>query len=470
MTKKIAIHWFRQDLRLADNPSLQAAAAHGQVLPIYILDDHNAGDNVIGGAGRWWLHHSLNALNQSLDGQLRVFCGDAQKIILNLCQRHSITAVFWNRCYEPWRMQRDQELKSHLTAQNIEAKSFNGSLLWEPWEIQKADGTPYKVFTPFYQKGCLHNGPKIRTPQGAPQSLPCAPGNFSEASLDSLKLLPKIPWDKQLEPHWEIGETGAQKALEQFAQTGIAHYKSGRDFPAKAHVSKLSPRLHWGELSPQQIWHRIQFTGDNENVAHFTRELGWREFSYSLLYHNPELPRKNLQSKFDRFPWQKNPDHLRRWQTGTTGYPIVDAGMRELWQTGYMHNRVRMIVGSFLVKNLRLHWHHGQSWFWDCLVDADLANNSASWQWIAGCGADAAPYFRIFNPITQGETFDPSGTYTRRYLPELANLPDRNLFKPWLTPTDILARAGIVLGRDYPKPIVDLKTSREQALAAFKGL
>ena len=462
------IHWFRQDLRLADNPSLTHAAENGQVLPVYILDDMNAGEHQMGGASRWWLHYSLTDLNKNLDGKLAIFAGDPQQILLELAERHNVSAVCWNRCYEPWRIERDKQIKAELKSKGIEVKSFNGSLLWEPWEPLKKDGTPYRVFTPFYRKGCLDQPPP-RLPLPKPSDMSLVADEKS-LGVDRLNLLPKIRWDKQLEPHWQIGEAGAFARMESFVADGLDNYKDGRNFPAGNNVSRLSPHLHFGEISPNQVWYGAKKHPADRNLDHFHSELGWREFSHSLLYHFPALPRKNLQAKFDRFPWRDNAEYLDRWQRGQTGYPIVDAGMRELWQTGSVHNRVRMIVGSFLVKNLLLHWHHGEKWFWDCLVDADLANNSASWQWIAGCGADAAPYFRIFNPVTQGHKFDPEGDYTRRFVPELKNLPKKYLYSPWEAPADLLADAGVVLGKTYPEPVVDLKPSRERALEAFASL
>ena len=468
MTKKIAIHWFRQDLRLSDNPALTKAAEHEAVLPIYILDDDNAGNHVMGGASRWWLHHSLKALNASLGNKLSVYHGNPQTILDDLLTRFDVEAVYWNRCYEPWRIHRDTLIKENLKTRGIEAYTFNGLLLWEPWTIKKDDGTPYKVFTPFFRKGCL-NAEQPRSPLSTPKNTNYGddPGHIG---IDALDLLPKIPWDKQLEPHWDIGEEGARKRFETFVDEGLSFYKEGRNLPAKPYVSRLSPHLHFGEISANQLWHTVRSLGDDKHIGHFCSELGWREFSYSQLYHNPELPRRNLQSKFDAFPWVDNAENLRAWQRGQTGIPMVDAGMRELWQTGYMHNRVRMIVGSFLVKNLQLHWHHGERWFWDTLIDADLANNSASWQWVAGCGADAAPYFRIFNPVTQGQKFDPDGEYVRQYIPEIASLPNKYLFNPWEAPELILTEAGIELGSTYPHPVVDLKQSRESALIAFQSL
>ena len=465
----IVIHWFRQDLRLADNPALCEASRIGEVLPIYILDHGSAGEHKMGGASLWWLYHALKSLDKSLGGKLSIYEGNPQEILETLNDRYSIKAVTWNRCYEPWRIQRDKEVKSFLKNKGVEVISCNGSLLWEPWEVLKSDQTPYKVFTPYYRKGCLNSGVP-RKPLSKPKSLKLFEDTENKTLLDDLKLLPKIPWDKKMIPYWKIGEDGAQKCLNKFLKVGIQNYKEGRNFPAKEYVSRLSPYLHFGEISPNQIWNKTKALRDDNNVDHFCSELGWREFSYSLLYYNPDLPRKNLQEKFDKFPWVEDEGKLKAWQRGLTGYPIVDAGMRELWETGYMHNRVRMIVGSFLVKNLRLHWVHGEKWFWDCLVDADLANNSASWQWIAGCGADAAPYFRIFNPVTQGQKFDPEGVYTRLYIPELKKLPDKYLFSPWEAPAPVLEYAGVELGKNYPKPIVDLKVSREAALDAFKSL
>ena len=468
MTQDIAIHWFRQDLRLEDNPAFTEAAKHAKVLPIYILDDENAGDYARGAASRVWLHHSLDALNKSLGGKLAVYKGDALEILKGLISRHNITAVYWNRCYEPWRIKRDGKIKESLKENDVNVESMNGSLLWEPWDVKKNDGEPYKVFTPFYRKGCM-GADKPRQPLDAPEKVNYQSDDES-VSINSLDLLPNISWDKPLTKHWDISEKGAHEKFDDFLEDGLAHYKEGRNLPDKPYVSRMSPYLHFGLVSPNQLWYKVRAKGNNENIDHFCSELGWREFSYTQLYYNPDLPKKNLQKKFDKFPWRQSKDLLEAWQKGQTGVPMVDAGMRQLWQTGYMHNRVRMIVGSFLVKNLRLHWHSGERWFWDTLVDADLANNSASWQWIAGCGADAAPYFRIFNCVTQGQKFDPDGGYVREFVPEIADLPNKYLFNPWEAPESVLKEAGIELGKTYPKPIVDLKKSREEALEAFKSL
>jgi len=468
------IAWFRQDLRLDDNPALRAAAGHGgPVLPLYVLDDVNAGEWAMGAASRWWLHESLASLDIALDGSLHLLRGDAAKLVPELARSVGATAVYWNRCYEPWRIERDARIKRALQAEGIAVRSYNGSLLFEPQVIAKSDGTPYRVFTPFYRKGCLEAGPPPRKPQPPPEAC-----TFCRADggldLDELGLLPEIRWYRHMADAWTPGERGASERLQRFLAEGIGNYREGRNRPDLSFVSRLSPHLHFGEISPNTVWHAARALERDDDVAadvdHFLSELGWREFSNNLLYHWPELPRQNLQRKFNRFPWRDDDDALRRWQRGMTGYPIVDAGMRELWQTGYMHNRVRMIVGSFLVKNLLLHWHHGEDWFWDTLVDADLANNSASWQWIAGCGADAAPYFRIFNPVTQGQKFDPNGAYVRRYVPELKALPDRYVHNPWDAPAGVLEAAGIVPGDSYPGPIVDLKATRERALDAFRSL
>ena len=470
MDNPINILWFRQDLRLQDNLALTAAAqdSDATILPIYILDDENSHESKMGSASRVWLHHSLNSLNRSLDGKLSVYYGDAHTILNHLVKQYQVNGIYWNRCYEPWRVARDTNIKKDLLEQGICVNSFNASLLWEPWEIFKNDGTAYKVFTPFYRRGCLNAKPP-REPLKAQFNLNLHHDSQSMA-INALNLLPKISWDKPIMSGWEIGEQAASNKLDNFLDEGILNYKEFRNYPAKSGISRLSPHLHFGEISPNQIWYAATMRGDNDNIDCFCSELAWREFSYSLLYYNNNLPTQNLQAKFDNFPWNSNSDTLLAWQHGQTGIPIVDAGMRELWHTGFMHNRVRMIVGSFLVKNLLLHWQHGERWFWECLFDADLASNSASWQWVAGCGADAAPYFRIFNPITQGQKFDTDGIYTRRFVPELANMPDKYLFNPWEASAEILANAGVELGKTYPFPIVNLANSRDRALAAFKSL
>lgn len=470
MKKGTAIHWFRQDLRLSDNPALDSAAQYETLIPIYILDEVNSGEFKMGAASKWWLHQSLTKLNESLDGKLLVYQGNPHEILNKLIEEQEVSYVTWNRCYEPWRIDRDKEIKRNFEDKNVAVESFSASLLWEPWTISKDDGTPYRVFTPFYKKGCL-NSEEPRLPAGKVDLSNLYSEDLSSDSITDLNLLPTIKWYKSFEEEWNPGEIGAEQNLNSFLDSGLLNYKEGRNFPSQEFVSRLSPHLHFGEISPNEVWYRAKtkegISGIEKSLAHFHSELGWREFSYYLLYHFPDLPNKNFQEKFDIFPWQENEEFLALWQKGNTGYPIVDAGMRELWQTGYMHNRLRMIVGSFLVKNLLIDWRFGERWFWDCLVDADLASNSASWQWVAGSGADAAPYFRIFNPITQGLKFDPEGEYTKKYVPELRDLPNKYLFSPWDAPENILADAGIELGKNYPKPMVDLKLSRETALEAF---
>jgi deoxyribodipyrimidine photo-lyase len=379
----IAIHWFRQDLRLSDNPSLIAATKHNNVLPIYILDEKNADNFEMGATSKWWLESSLRSLSNSLDGKLSIYKGNPIDILKDIIFRLDIDAIYWNRCYEPWRINRDKEIKEYLCAQNIKTASFNGSLLWEPWDIKNNSDRPYGVFTPFYKKGCLQ-ADHPRKPLLAPKNQQYIFDSKKSMQLQNLDLLPDYPWYKKFRKHWLIGEQGASLRLDNFIKESLSYYKKGRNIPSKSYISRISPHLHFGEISPNQVWHRIRNEQNDENSDHFCSELGWREFSYNQLFYHPDLPTKNLQSKFDKFPWVVNDQHLEAWKKGQTGVPMVDAGMRELWETGYMHNRSRMIVGSFLVKNLRIHWNYGERWFWDTLVDADLANNSAGWQWVSG--------------------------------------------------------------------------------------
>ena len=464
-----AIYWFRQDLRLQDNPALSHACQnHAQVYAIYIFDNHNPGDYSLGAASKWWLHQSLESLGSGLCDKLNFYSGDPLAILQELVEKHGITAIYWNRVYEPWQIERDTKIKEYFSSQGLEVKSYNASMLWEPWQVQKNDGTPYKVFTPFYRKGCLESAPP-REPLAKPENPHFAKAEDS-LKLKQLNLLPTKNWYRKFEAHWEVSEQAAHAQFKKFIAKSLHNYKDGRNLPAKSFVSGLSPYIHFGQISVHFLWHKIQQLQQDDNTDCFCSELGWREFSHSLLFYNRNLPKKNLQMKFDNFPWHKNASHLKAWQLGKTGIPMVDAGMRELWQTGYMHNRARMIVGSFLVKNLRISWREGERWFWDCLVDADLANNAASWQWVAGCGADAAPYFRIFNPVAQGQKFDPEGQYIRKFIPEIAALPNKYLFYPWEAPQAILDAANLKLGEDYPLPIVDLKASREEALRAFQSL
>ena len=465
--------WFRQDLRIADNPALHEAARLGRVVPVFVLEDSvlSGETHPLGGASRWWLHHSLEALAAKLGG-LVLRRGDARLEIPKLAQETGASAVFWNRCYDSHAIERDSQIKADLKDAGLEARSFNASLLFEPWELKTGAGGPFKVFSPFWRAALTNS---VQPPLPVPEQIDLAPLPETDA-LKDWQLLPKRPnWAKGFEPLWQPGEAGARSRLDTFLDTGLAGYKDLRNRPDLPNVSRLSPHLHFGEISPRQIWHRAKALSDRESAYSndadkFLAEIGWREFSYHLLYHFPELPRRNWKPAFDAYPWRTSETDLRAWQRGKTGYPIVDAGMRELWQTGYMHNRVRMIVASFLVKHLRLHWHHGEAWFRDTLVDADLASNSASWQWVAGSGADAAPYFRIFNPMSQGVKFDPDGTYVRAWVPELKDLPTAQLHAPFNAPADELKRAGVKLGETYPLPIVDHIAARNAALAGYEAV
>ena len=472
MNENVSLYWIRQDLRLHDNPALIESVKNGPIIPIYILDDVNSDDHKIGQAGRVWLHQSLKELDKEFQNKLIFAKGNPEEILVKICQLESIKKIYWNRVYEPWVISRDKKIKTNLKKLKIDSYSYNSSLLWEPWDILKDDKTNYKVFTPYFRRGCL-NSTEPRRPFEKPKIIDYVEvKNFKSLKIDELNLLPRHNWKNKIMESWSIGEKAATTRLNQFINNELDGYKEGRNFPNKKNVSRLSPHLHWGEISPNTVWHAVKDLNQmglkhQQDTDVFLSEIGWREFSNYLLYYYPELPKKNLQTKFDNFPWIDNSELLLAWKTGQTGFPIVDAGMRELWSTGYMHNRLRMIVGSFLVKNLLTHWHEGEKWFWDCLVDADLASNSASWQWVAGCGADAAPYFRIFNPVTQGIKFDPNGEYTRKYVPELKLVPNKYLFNPWEAPYGILEKAGVELGKNYPKPIVEIKSSRQTALDAF---
>jgi deoxyribodipyrimidine photo-lyase len=477
MAEAPAIHWFRQDLRLRDNPALNAAIATGRpVLPLYILDDETPNRWRMGGASSWWLHHSLTSLAadlKKLGAQLCLRSGRADVVLADLVRETAAASLHWNRCYEPHAIARDTSIKKSLTENGIAAESYNGALLAEPWTVRTKQDGPFKVFTPFW------NAIRERTPERptlAPESLRSAVARSDR--LEDWKLLPARPdWASGLHETWRPGENGAVAQLARFAKSALKTYDTDRDRPALPHTSRMSPYLHWGELSPRQIWHGIAAGAQSHGlsihdgpVGTYLRELGWREFTHHLLYHWPALPEQPWREEFERFPWRDDEPGLKSWQRGLTGYPIVDAGMRELWHSGWMHNRVRMIAASFLIKDLLIPWQCGEEWFWDTLVDADLAQNATSWQWVAGSGADAAPYFRIFNPVLQGEKFDPEGLYVRRWLPELARLPNDFIHKPWLAPTETLHAAGIELGRDYPAPILDHGAARDRALAALKSM
>lgn len=465
-----SIVWFRSDLRIKDNPALNAAAKRGNpIICIYILEKDG---RCRGGASKWWLHQSLSALEQSLapiGGTLILRSGDPEQVISDVISETSASAVYWNRRYDSDGMETDAALKTTLKACGITVDSFKANVLFEPWEIEKLSGGFYKVYTP-YKRACLARGVS-RGPLAAPKAIHTLKSIKSDP-LESWNLTPNSPdWSRPMAESWNPGEAGAAERLMSFLHDGgIDGYKLNRNLPAIEGTSRLSPHLAFGEISPYQIWALAtspDIEAPTQDLETFLSEILWREFSYQLLYYNPKLANKNFQPRFNTFPWKSNTELLPNWQQGNTGYPIVDAGMRQLWQTGWMHNRVRMVVGSFLVKHLLLDWRLGEKWFWDTLVDADPASNAASWQWIAGSGADAAPYFRIFNPMMQGDKFDKAGKYIRMYVPELENMPDKYLNAPWEAPEHVLKSASVKLGVTYPKPIVDHAVARQNALAAF---
>jgi deoxyribodipyrimidine photo-lyase len=473
--------WFRDDHRLSGNPALNAAAASGApVLCFYILDRTSEGLRPPGGAARWWLHGSLESLDASLrcaGSSLALFEGPASSIIDRIVEETGASAVFWNRRYSAAEIRLDGAIKQRLTDRGVRVRSFNGRLLHEPWDIQNQSGRSYQVFTPYLRAVMARSVP---APLPAPERLRA--GAWPAATLDSavalkdLKLKPTRPnWALGLADRWEKGEAVAQEKLARFLEDGLRGYATGRDLPAQPRTSRLSPHLRFGEISPRQVWHAVVARragehGLEQDAEKFLAELVWRDFCCQLLHDHPHLPTAPHDKRFERFPWIAEAPSLSAWQKGRTGYPIVDAGMRQLWQTGWMHNRVRMIAASFLVKHLLADWRHGEAWFWDTLVDADAGNNAFSWQWIAGSGPDSAPFHRIFNPVSQGEKFDPEGDYVRAFIPELAGLPHAFIHKPWEAPADVLASAGIMLGKDYPAPVVPHGAARERALAAFRSL
>jgi deoxyribodipyrimidine photo-lyase len=464
-----ALVWFRTDLRLRDNPALRAALETDGPVRAVFVHERDEGIRAVTGAARWWLHHSLNALAQDLarlDIRLEVVEGKSAELIPALAERHAVAAVFWNRRYAPGERDVDAGIKSALK-DRVRVESFAAHLLAEPWEIETGQGKPFSVYTPFW---------RALRQRDIAQPAPMPRARKPDAKARRVDTAYREPhWAKKLAPYWSIGEAGALAALDNFLDGDVVGYPEGRDRPALAATSRLSPHLRFGEIGPRQVWHAAKAhaarVGRHEGaIDKFLSELGWREFNYHQLYHRPDIAKIAMQPRYDGMNWRRAGAELTRWQRGETGFPIVDAGLRELWETGYMHNRVRMLVGSLLAKNLLIDWREGERWFWDCLCDADVANNPGNWQWVAGSGLDASPYFRVFNPVVQGERFDAAGDYVRRWVPELEKLPDAFVHKPFAAPDDVLKAAGVVLGQNYPEPVCDLKATRARALEAVKGL
>ena len=471
------IVWFRHDLRLADNAALTAAVAEGRpLLGVYVLDE--TGSRPAGGAGRWWLHHSLQVLDGAMrtrGASLLLLRGKAEAGLGDLAAAIGANAVHWTAGNEPAAAEQERRVAAALERSGIAAHVHGGGLLALPGSITTRAGGPVKVFARFWQTLRERGAPSPARP--APKRLPPPPAGVPGGmALAELGLLPSGPdWAGGLRDHWhdgrDVGEAAAQARLDGFLDGGLADYATGRDYPARPAVSGLSAHLRWGEIGPCQVWHAaLARHGWTRQTEAFLRELAWREFAYHLLHHFPDLTTTPLDARFAAFPWQHDAALQQAWRRGRTGYPLVDAGMRELWRTGVMHNRVRMVAASFLVKHLLQPWQDGEAWFWDTLVDADPANNPVNWQWVAGCGADAAPFFRIFNPVLQGEKFDPEGAYVRRWVPELAALPDKHVHAPWTALEAVLWKAQVRLGETYPLPIVDHAAARARALAAFRAL
>ncbi len=476
---KTTVVWFYNDLRLSDNPALFEACQRGAVIPLFIYAPEELGDRAPGGASRWWLHHSLSALNKSLQGLgARLFilrASSSLKALESVLAQTGADAVFWNCRYDPVRRRLDEVIERTLKERGFVVRTFPSYLLHDPETFRGESGRPYLVFTRFWKR--LRREILVPEPLPSPRVVPLPPTAAKLAHLtvplESLNLISRTAWDTGIQATWTPGEAGARRRLEWFLSNALEQYPERRDRPDLDATSRLSPHLHYGEITPRQIWHAVLRHSQGRwtrSAEHFLRELGWREFAYHILYHYPQTLTEPLRREFRSFPWSEEPssEHLSAWQRGQTGIPIVDAGMRQLWHTGWMHNRVRMIVASWLTKNLLIHWRLGESWFWDTLVDADPANNVFGWQWTAGCGADAAPYYRIFNPVLQGRKFDPIGAYVRQWVPELANLPTDYIHAPWEAPPDVLRRAGVELGKTYPLPQVESEESRQRALEVFK--
>jgi deoxyribodipyrimidine photo-lyase len=475
---RTAIVWFRNDLRLADNPALSAAlAAAERVLPVYVHAPEEAAPWAPGAASRWWLHHSLAALDAALrerGAALIVVRGPTRQVLPALAARAGAGAVYWNRVYEPTLAARDRAVSDALCADGRAVESFPGNLLVEPWTVSTQAQEPFRVFTPFW-RACQTRLASAPPPLAAPRAIRSGTPLPASVPIAALGLLPRSRWDAGLAARFTPGENGAARRLAAFVEEAIADYAELRDRPGRPGTSRLSPHLHFGELSPRQALAAARSralapgpAGRARGTESFVRELLWREFAHHVFHHFPHTATEPLDPRFATHAWRTDPAALAAWQQGRTGIPLVDAGMRELWHSGWMHNRVRMIVASLLTKNLGLPWLEGARWFHDTLVDADLASNTLGWQWTAGCGADAAPYYRIFNPVLQSERFDTDRAYLRTWLPELAALPDEWIHRPAAAPAAVRAAAGVELGRTYPAPIVDLTASRERALGAWQ--
>lgn len=463
------ILWFRRDLRLDDNAALTQACQSGHpVICVYIREPAGEANFPMGGAQEWWLHHSLQALGADLEkkgNRLILASGHAKSVLTRLAKETGATCLFYNRHYD--RDTIDQKIVTALKDDGIEVKRFRGQLLHDPETMRTGSGGAYRVYTPFWR--ALEKDGEPREPLDAPGKIP-APARLPETeTLTAWKLLPQKPnWASEFSDLWSPGEKGAYAQLKRFIAKPVQSYKSDRDVPALSEAtSLLSPHLAFGEISPARVWFATRDLHATEDVIHFRKEVVWREFCYHLLVEFPKLAEENWNGRFDGFPWQFNETFWQSWIKGQTGYPIVDAGMRQLWRHGYMHNRVRMIAASFLIKDLMIDWRKGEKWFRDTLLDADPASNAANWQWVAGSGADASPFFRVFNPILQGEKFDPAGDYVRRFVPEIAKLPAKYIHKPFDAPKAELEKAGIRLGQTYPRPVVNHGHARDKALSAY---
>ena len=459
------IVWFRRDLRVRDHAALHAAAQSGKpVVALYIREENLK--YPMGAASDWFLHYALLALQEELSVPLVIRQGDAQEVIHDVVRATGADEVHWGRRYQKDAREIDAEIKEELKEQGLTVESHNTMLLSEPWEVKTGSGSNYRVFTPFYRK--FREEVEIGEVLPAPE-LKRFTGNVESLSVEDLGLLPTAPdWGAKMEVYWKPGPKGAHERLQEFLDEAVEYYAEYRDRPDFDRTSRLSPYLAHGCIGVRECWEANANASPGSDT--FAKELGWREFSYSLLFYYPDMKTEPLDKKFEKFEWEGDEADLLAWQKGQTGYPIVDAGMRQLWEMGWMHNRVRMIVASFLIKDLLVDWRSGEEWFWDCLCGGDPANNAQGWQWTAGCGADASPFFRIFNPISQGERFDPKGDYVRAWCPELAKLPKKYIHKPWEAPDDVLADAGVTLGEHYPRPMVDHGQARERALELYKEI